>query len=588
MPPPAVDASASGWPAAGDDAHAAWAASLRAALAAADDRGLDAAVLAGFHAQYDVRGTLLDAVAALVAGAAPSVATADGLAADGLSAFARELAAGARVTAQLLNRAVQSPARAALALAFGAQLGAVAENGATPLHLAAEALDADTVRLLLAAGADPAAVDRWERTPLLCAVARGLAGAAAAFASSPGSAAPVDTSGLRCDTPLGVAARLNDAACVTVLLDAGTDAAGAARQAALPPLCGAPNKRCVDAVAAILGHPAGAATVTAADARGRTPLHWAALGGHADIARRLLDAGAVVGAVDLRRATPLLLAAEGCHAAVAAVLLADAGGRASVDTADHGGTTPLYAAATRGAAVLVRALLDSGADAARESVGCATPLHAAALGGSPDVMAALLSTARGASTVNAPAGLDLHFTPLHMTLHTSSAVKCVRVLLAAGADAAAIAGDGSTPLHCAIRSFDAEAALLLLETPAGAATVTVADRSGETPLLAAASCGMAALIRPLLDAGADLAAVTAQGHTVLHRFTYGVQYLADDDAADDEWADLAGLVARRTPNATLLATDSDGVTALEEALGVHAYAVAAAILAAMLASGVAR
>ena len=59
---------------------------------------------------------------------------------------------------------------------------------------------------------------------------------------------------------------------------------------------------------------------------GKTPLHWAAAGGHTDIVKLLLDAGA------------------------------------DTDVEDEYGVTPLFLAASKGDTYMVKLLLDAGAD----------------------------------------------------------------------------------------------------------------------------------------------------------------------------------------------------------------------------------
>jgi ankyrin repeat protein len=93
------------------------------------------------------------------------------------------------------------------------------------------------------------------------------------------------------------------------------------------------------------------AEVDAADAHGRTSLHWASLKGHASVVRLLLDRGADVGA----RTTPL-------------------------------GDTPLHWASGWGHESVVRLLLDGGADVGARTTGRLTPLHWASIGGHESIV----------------------------------------------------------------------------------------------------------------------------------------------------------------------------------------------------------
>jgi ankyrin repeat protein len=75
---------------------------------------------------------------------------------------------------------------------------------------------------------------------------------------------------------------------------------------------------------------------------GATPLHLAALEGHAATARLLLDCHAQVNARGLREQTPLHMAMYDGHREVAEVLLAN---KADVNARDPGGETALHLAA---------------------------------------------------------------------------------------------------------------------------------------------------------------------------------------------------------------------------------------------------
>ncbi len=111
-------------------------------------------------------------------------------------------------------------------------------------------------------------------------------------------------------------------------------------------------------VAAILdGNPA---LITAADPAGRTPLHYAALGGRADAVTLLLSRGAEVNAIDQQSRTPLHLAAR--HLRLEAL----------------------------------QALLTAGADAAAKDAEGRTPLHVVGADARPDVDEAEIAAAKAA------------------------------------------------------------------------------------------------------------------------------------------------------------------------------------------------
>ncbi|MCC7406702.1 MAG: ankyrin repeat domain-containing protein [Phycisphaeraceae bacterium] len=110
---------------------------------------------------------------------------------------------------------------------------------------------------------------------------------------------------------------------------------------------------------------------------GGTPLTLAALGGHVEIARMLLENGA---SVDLPAAdgTALLMAAWGSHDEMVKLLLQY---RADPNIPSHSGETPLMAATFRGLKDIVRVLLEHGADIHRRTTSGASNFYT----GSPPV-----------------------------------------------------------------------------------------------------------------------------------------------------------------------------------------------------------
>jgi ankyrin repeat protein len=144
------------------------------------------------------------------------------------------------------------------------------------------------------------------------------------------------------------------------------------------------------------------ADVNAAQGDGMTALHWAAELGHADMAARILEAGADV-SVKTRVGdyTPLHVAARGGHADVTRVLL-EAGADPSMRTGT-GGTMPLHFAASTASEETVAALLEFGAsvDSREEHWGQTALMFAASAGRMPTVRTLLAAGAE----VNAASGV---------------------------------------------------------------------------------------------------------------------------------------------------------------------------------------
>ncbi len=143
---------------------------------------------------------------------------------------------------------------------------------------------------------------------------------------------------------------------------------------------------------------ANGANMGAVDIDGASPLHAAALGGHADVVRLLLDRG--LGVNEVVRAdgmTPIAYAAVRGHLSVMRVLLEH---HADVNVADSGGNSPLLHAAMRGRLAAVRLLLESGANVNAASKHGWTALMAAAWDGDASVVAELLKHSANAALVN--------------------------------------------------------------------------------------------------------------------------------------------------------------------------------------------
>lgn len=263
------------------------------------------------------------------------------------------------------------------------------------------------------------------------------------------------------------------------------------------------------------------------DRYGRTPLHWAALGGHTEVIQVLLDAGAEVNAEDRDCGSrPLYYAVSGGYAPAAQLLL---GRGAAVDAINHtrdpvsAGScedfTALSKASEMGRTELVALLLDHGADATGRGDG-GWPLLLAMSRGHVEVMQMLLD--HGAD-VNAKGqrGATL--------LHLTGKPELVKLLLARGANASVGDDEGVTPLQVAAVMAWLEAAQMLLDA---GADVNAKDSQGWTPLHYAALASRKAkyfcldLTKMLLRYGADPGARDRDGNTPLHLGASGKTGLA--------------------------------------------------------------
>jgi len=247
----------------------------------------------------------------------------------------------------------------------------------------------------------------------------------------------------------------------------------------------------------------GGADVRAADHKGRTALHGAALKGQREVVELLLERGAEINAQTTQNATPLHWAAARGHYEVVELLL-DRGADINAEGADGG--TPLHCAAlewgNRGVAVL---LLKRGAEISAKDNKGGTPLHWAAYWGQTETAALLLERR---AEINARTNEGQ--TPLHAAADHR---EMVELLLECGAKVDARNSGGGTPLHAAATEGHREVVLLLMERGANIDAVTEA---GWTPLYAAAVADHREVVVLLLERGADLHARDIKGFTPLH------------------------------------------------------------------------
>lgn len=388
----------------------------------------------------------------------------------------------------------------------GADVRAPEGDGATALHWAAHRDSIELVRVLLDAGASVRAANDLGVTPLHLASANG------------------------------------NAVLMRLLLDKRADV-NAAAESGVTPLMEAARSGSVDAVRLLIAQ--GADVNAKERARGQTALMWAVSRQHPEVAQILIENHADVHArtatrpvmamldrgprravktaaqdarpIEMGGSTPLMFAAQTGSVASARLLLA-AGANANDVAGD--GKSALVMAAFSGNGDVARLLLDAGADPNAAGAGY-TALHAAALRGDAMLVKALL--AKGANphatlTKGSPVrrfgsqyALSTPFTggtPL-MVAAAYLEVAVMRELIDGGAKATAVLPNGISALHLA-----AGLQMEMETRPSDLARWNVIDN--DTPAVPRSSDDAAAAVRMLLDAGADVNAVTDTGETPLH------------------------------------------------------------------------
>ena len=249
------------------------------------------------------------------------------------------------------------------------------------------------------------------------------------------------------------------------------------------------------------------------DESGRTPLFWAASGGHEAVVRLLIERDGVdINAKDNDSWTPLMSAATRGHEAVVRLLIERDG--VDINAKYNDGRTPLLFAASRGYEAVVRLLIErDGVDLNAKDNDGRTPLIWAAYQGYEAVAQLLIE--RDHVDINAKDNGS--WTPLISAAYWG--YKAVVRLLIERDDIDINAKDnkGKTALMKACRYGNNEAVVRLLIERDGV-SINAKNNKGETALMKAARYGREAVVRLLIERDdIDISAEDDAGRTALTR-----------------------------------------------------------------------
>ena len=389
----------------------------------------------------------------------------------------------------------------------GVDVKSAQPDGATALHWAAYWDEVQTAQHLITAGAEVDAKNDLAVTPLVLACRNGSDAMVQVLLRAGADARSVGQAG---ETVLMTCARTGLVSSVVKLLAGGADPGAAEHDRGQTALMWAAAGNHVAAVKALVE---AGADLTARSQGGFTSLLFAARAGAIDVARLLVEAGADVDAVTPDGYSPLLVAAASIDAVTGSdyrlVVSQSPHEELALYFLDHGadrnkpdqfGMTALHFAVDREKMTLLKALLEIGAEpnavltrplpfrrgdyVSRNAYDGASPFWLATRDANLVMMRVLLDAGADPFLANA-AGV----TPLMVVSGLGGndarrppddfVVQAVRFLLDRGANVFATNRGGQTALHGAAAMWEDQIIQLLVDH---GADVNVEDKRGRTPL----------------------------------------------------------------------------------------------------------
>ncbi|XP_011314875.1 uncharacterized protein nompC [Fopius arisanus] len=391
-------------------------------------------------------------------------------------------------------------------------------EGRSALHLAAERGYRGVCDALLGSKAFINSKSRVGRTALHLASMNGYADLVRFLVQD--HSAAIDVLTLKKQTPLHLAASSGQMKVCETLLELGASIDATDEQGQKPIHAAAMNNYSDVAQLFLRTHPS---LVMACTKDGNSCAHIAAMQGSVKVIEELMkfDRQGVISARNkLTEATPLQLAAEGGHAEVVKALV-----RAGASCADENraGFTAVHLAAQHGHGQVLEVMRSSQSLRISSKKLGVTALHVAAYFGQADTVRELLTHVPGTVKSDPPAGNSLvgelgsesGMTPLHLAAYSGNE-NVVRLLLnSAGVQVeAATTENGYNPLHLAC--FGGHITVVGLLLSRSAELLHSSDRSGKTGLHIAATHGHHQMVEVLLGQGAEINATDKNGWTPLH------------------------------------------------------------------------
>jgi ankyrin repeat protein/WD40 repeat protein len=317
------------------------------------------------------------------------------------------------------------------------QINLVNSNGLTPLHYAVMKGDKNTVKTLLAHGANIDAQSNIGLTPLHLA-ASGCFLEIVEFLLKRG--ANIDLVSRAGETMLHFGAQSDDIHCLTFLLSRCTNQINSVDSEGWTPLHFAATNGCLVSAELLLAHQA---DIEAKTETGETPLLLATLNEKYEAVEMLLKHNASIKHSNNDDWTPLQYACDKGNRKIIDLLIAYG---ADIHERDKDGVTLLHVTANAGQLELAGALLVHGDLETPNSFG-RRPLHGAARAGQENIVRLFLENKACVNIQDTEFG----HTPLHYAAMNGHA-SIVKILIAHGADREMKSNDGLTALELATQA----------------------------------------------------------------------------------------------------------------------------------------
>ncbi|CAB1350814.1 unnamed protein product [Coregonus sp. 'balchen'] len=367
-------------------------------------------------------------------------------------------------------------------LSHKAFVNAKTKLGLTPLHLGAQNGSASLVRLLVETHlASIDALSLSKQTPLHLAAISGQLDVCSSLLHLRADITATDIHG---QTPLHLAAENDHSEVVKLFLKHRPELATLANVEGATCTHIAAAKGSLAVIRELLKFNQGGVTTLSNKTNGSCPLHLASAGGHAEVVKVLLEAGASVAEEDAEGMTAIHLAARNGHTHILDVLK---GSISFKVTSSKTGLTALHVAARFGQVDFVREIL--------------TKVPATMRSDTPN------SNSREGIPVHQPP-LESGYTPLHLAAQSGHESVTDRPPVPPPSP------QGSTPLHLAAQNGHMSVVGLLLSR--SSSLLHLRDKQGRTCLHLASASGHVAMVRVLLGQGAEINHTEESGWTPLH------------------------------------------------------------------------